>query len=65
MTIAIHANGSIYFNSTMSIQEARQAIAQDQEIPVWWWTTDGTRYKEEAWFPLDRVDLIRTEHDDG
>lgn len=65
MTIAIHANGAIYFNSELTIQEARQAIASEEEIAVWWWTTDGTRYRVQAWFPPDSVTLIRTEHDDG
>ena len=64
MATMIAAAGSVYYTQ-LTIQEARTAVDANEPIPVWWFASWGQRYAETAWFPPDKVDLIRTEHDDG
>lgn len=64
MATAIACGGATWYTE-LSIAHTKIAIESGQEIKVWWWAGWGHRFQESIYVPIEKLDFLRTESDDG
>ena len=65
MATLIQASNGNGFYTNATLEQTRSDIELGNTIDVWWFAAWGQRFTERLFIPMDQVEYLRTESDDG